>query len=143
KELDVAPVQVTSGTGEHREAVWAAGGSQLLIIRGVIDELRSEMIRVDPVAPGEAEVLRGPEHGAVGVRTGEGEDVWILATDLGSDGMDFVGTSPALYSARLSEDGLSDLQRLTDPETSSLTGTVFLIDGDGVLLSRANRGSTE
>src|SRR5699024_8230395 len=29
KELDVAPVQVTSGTGEHREAVWAAGGSQL------------------------------------------------------------------------------------------------------------------
>ncbi|MGC0249327.1 S9 family peptidase [Pseudactinotalea sp. Z1748] len=170
KGVQVRPVAVTAGDRDHREPVWTHDGAHLLITRGVVDELRSELIRVPvprsgggagggaasgadggdscstdqrDVAVPEPEVLQGLEHGAVGVRTGPGETLWLLISDLGPDALDFIGKTPALHRARLTQDGLADLEQLTDPRTGSLTNDVFLADGAGVLLTRLNRGSTE
>ncbi|MGC0274604.1 S9 family peptidase [Pseudactinotalea sp. Z1739] len=173
KGVQVRPVAVTAGERDHREPVWTHDGTHLLITRGVVDELRSELIRVpapgadrsgdgagesasagpdsagsrstdqrDAPAP-EPEVLQGLEHGAVGVRTGPGDTLWLLISDLGPDAMDFIGKTPALHRARLTRAGLTDLEQVTDPRTGSLTNDVFLADGADVLLTRLNRGSTE
>ena len=213
QDLAVAPVQLTRGQCDHRNPVWTHDGAHVLIVRAVVDELRTELIRVSsrgcgtdvearsevgagagadvgsgagsaanseagsgtgseagagadsnrgsgagsaangdaesdvgaggPAGDDDVEVLQGPEHGVAEVRMGSGGRLWLLASDLGPDGMDFIGKTPALYSADLSDAGLSDLRRHTDPRTGSLAAGVFEVDGDDVLLTRLNRGSTE
>ncbi|MGC0144863.1 S9 family peptidase [Pseudactinotalea sp. Z1732] len=175
--VPVQPAAVTAGERDHREPVWTHDGTHLLITRGVVDELRSELIRVPAPGPGpgpgasadgagesatsesdggdtrtegerevpvpEPELLQGLEHGPVGVRTGPGDTLWLLISDLGPDSMDFIGKTPALHRARLTRDGLADLEQVTDPRTGSLTNAVFLAVDEDVLLTRLNRGSTE
>lgn len=158
KGVPVAPVQVTAGEQDHGSQVWDHDGQSLLVIRSVVDQLRTEIIRVPvggdrtgaPTGDGEAtatipepQVLRGPAHGANALRTGEGETLWLLSSDLGPDGMDFIGKTPVLFRARLTEAGISDLEPCTDPRTGSLSPAVFLVQGEEVLLTRLNRGSTE
>src|SRR5690625_1081672 len=156
KGVPVAPRQVTAGDRDHRNPVWDHDGQSLLIIRAVVDQLRTEIIRVGvgagtaaptgrdaaPEAP-EPQVLQGPAHGAVAMRAGAGETLWLLSSDLGPDGMDFIGKTPVLFRARLTEAGISELQPCTDPRTGSLSPAVFLVQGEEVLLTRLNRGSTE
>lgn len=136
----VVPVPITSSALSHSDPVWI-DGDDLLVQQDVIDRLGSRLLRHWAVAGSEAVAIDLPGEGADGVAIGLDGEVWLLMSDLGEDGMDFIGKHPALYRARLTSDGLTDLQRLTDPTTQSLTGAVFAATGDGVLVTLARRGA--
>lgn len=137
----VTPVQVTSGPLGHYGQVWL-DDSELLVRRDVVDRLGVTLLRV-PATGGDAVEIAFPGEGPDDVAIGPDGTFYALATDLGEDGLDFIGKMSALYRGTLADDGLHDLERLTDPTTESLTGAVFAPTPQGVLLTRAHRGSVQ
>lgn len=139
----VEPVRITTEQVDHRAPVWTADGASLLIVRPVVDGLTSHLVRHEAVAASPAEVLDVGPAGADAVVIGEGEEVWLLIADYGEDNLDFIGRSDALYRARLTAGGVEGLERLTDPVTESLGGTVFAAVPGGAVLTRERRGTVE
>ncbi len=65
----------------------------------------------------------------------DGRTLWILATDVGPTGRDFVAAQTGLYVLDLDDDGhaAGTPRRLTDPEADQLTGVLVELDGDPVV----------
>ncbi len=137
----VAPVQVTTGDLGHYGPVWL-NDDEILVRRDVVDRLGATLLRVS-ASGGEATEVATPGEGPDDVAVGEDGELYLLITDYGDDGLDFIGKSPALYRGRLADGEVADLERLTDPVTESLTGAVFRATPHGVLLTRAHRGTVQ
>lgn len=72
--------------------------------------------------------------------SGDGDWLFVLGSDLGEDGRDFVATNAALFV--VGRDGGSPV-RLTDPETHDLAAPLAPAGGDAVLVVREHRGGSE
>lgn len=138
----VAPVQVTTCPLDHGGPTWLDDG-ELLVLRDVVDTLGAALVRHPATAGSEGVEIAVPHHGPDDVAVAPDGTVYLLVRDQGEDGFDFIGRSPALYRARLTGTGLEDVQRLTDPTTESLTGAVLAPVADGVLVTRAHRGTVQ
>lgn len=138
----VAPIQVTTGPLGHLGPVWH-GNDELLVRRDVVDRLGVTLVRHAATAASEAVEIAVPGEGPDDVAFGPDGTLYLLLTDYGDDGFDFIGKMAALYRAQLTDDGLQGLERLTDPVTESLVATVFEPTPAGVLLTRAHRGTVQ
>lgn len=138
----VTPVQVTTGDLGHYGPVWL-NDDELLVRRDVVDRLGSTLLRHAATAASEGVEIPVGEEGPDDVAVGADGTLYLLVTDYGADGLDFIGKSPALYRATLTDGGLEDLEQLTDPVTTSLSGAVFQPTPQGVLLTLAHRGTVQ
>ena len=145
--------QLTSGDFDHSCLTFSPDGSKLLTISARHDgrdhDLRSELVEllVDPAVVGspvtERIVLGESANLSIGqVTWAPGGAIFLLATDVGESGRDFVGRNTALY--RL-DDGVAKAIRLTDPENIDLDESGGLsVTGDGsVLIQISKRGTVQ
>lgn len=138
----VEPVQVTSGPRAHAAPVWL-DDAELLVLEDLQDALGSRLQRVRAEAGAVAADIATPTGSPTAVALADEGALWLLMTDLGEDGMDFIGRSDALYGARLTDAGLTDVERLTDPVVEGIGGAVLEAVPGGALLTRAHRGTTQ
>lgn len=173
----VIPLRLTDGELALRDVAWSPDGSAVLALRVRVDRLGADLVRLvlpeaaepaaDPTESLPSEAADRERDGslvpvpALMVDLGDqsltidafafgptSSEVFVLVSDLGSSGEDFVGVNPSLRRGTLSGAELSDLQPLTDPESDDLVdGTgdgAFQVLPDGtVLLRRHRRGRTE
>ena len=145
--------QLTSGDFDHSCLTFSPDGSKLLTISARHDgrdhDLRSELVEilVDPAVVGspvtERTLLGESANLSIGQVTWAPEGaIFLLATDVGRSGRDFVGRNTALYSL---DDGGVDPLRLTDPENIDLDESGGLgVTGDGsVLVQISTRGTVQ
>lgn len=138
----VAPIQVTTGELGHYGPVWL-DDQELLVRRDIVDGMASTLLRVRAQAGAEATEIETPGEGPDDVAVGPDGTIYLMLVDYGDDGFDFIGKSAALYRARLGDSGPSDVERLTDPTTESLSGAVFTPTAQGVLLTRGYQGTVQ
>ena len=139
----VSPVQVTTGPLGHYGPVWL-NAEELLVRRDIVDGLASTLLRfTDTAGAWSAREIETPGQGPEDVAVGADGELYLLLVDYGEDGYDFIGKSAALYRAQLGQDGLHDVERLTDPTVESLTGAVFQPTPQGVLLTRGHQGTVQ
>lgn len=150
KPLTVPGVTVrrlTAAGTDHRSPVWAPDGQHLLVLRGQEDALAAELVVHEDAAGADARVLdvTGLVPGDVAF-SHDGSTLWLLLSDFGADQMDFIGRSPALYRAGWQAEHarfeVAELERLTDPTTTSLAGELE-VAGEDVLVGRMHRGTME
>ncbi|WP_449385360.1 S9 family peptidase [Cellulomonas soli] len=154
---------LTAGDIEIGDVRWMPSGEHLVALAAVHagreTDLRQDAVLVDAGAgAGEAGDLPAPRPltGAVpgstfdvaaAVPAADGRGLWLLASDLGPDGRDFVAQLTGLYLMDLPGDlalgagQVGQPRRLTDPETVDLAPGVLVPAGDGVLTARLKRGA--
>lgn len=141
------PVPLTSGDIGVAGVRWLPSGEALV---GVSSrhasreaDLRSDVVRIDaspdgdPVAP---VPLTDADAGSVlGVDavlpSSDGSCLWLLASDLGPAGRDFVAAQVGLFRLPLDGDVAGGgVVRLTDPDRDQLAGVVVELDGDPLVV---------
>ncbi|MDQ1084316.1 MULTISPECIES: S9 family peptidase [Microbacterium] len=135
-------VRLTVGDTGWNGVVWTRDGAELLSVPDVIEtdrrDLRSRVVAVSVDGGSEREVLGTAADLAISeVATAPDGTVFVLAYDVGADGVDFIAPGVALHV--LDPDGP---RRLTDPETIDLgeVGSHLSFDGDDVLVQDRTRG---
>ncbi|GAA4683797.1 S9 family peptidase [Frondihabitans cladoniiphilus] len=142
------PVQVTSDDADHAHPRFTPDNRAVTFVAalhaGRDTDLRSSAWAVGISADGAftttTEILGG-DLGVDDVVATESGTTFVLASDLGASGRDFVGTNAALYA--LTEAG-AEPRRLTDPETVDLGASALVpIDDDAVLVVDTTRGTVQ
>ncbi|KQR11144.1 S9 family peptidase [Cellulomonas sp. Leaf334] len=139
------PVPLTAGDVGVSGVRWLPSGDALVGVSARHaareSDLRSDAVRVDasptggagtpvPVTDADADSTLGVD--AV-LPSADGSTLWILASDLGPTGRDFVATQTGLY--RLALDRTDAVpERLTDPDEDQVTAIVAELDGDAVVV---------
>ncbi|TFD67832.1 alpha/beta hydrolase family protein [Cryobacterium ruanii] len=154
---------LTDGDFDHSGLAFSPDGSRLLTVSarhaGRDGDLRSEIIEVDLEKIDDidgAEAVRlvrtivGSKQnlGIAGLACADDGTLWLLATDLGMTGRDFVGRVTALYRSTLL-DGSAPI-RVTDPKQDDrdgvdldATGGITPLPDGSVLVLRGSRGRVE
>ncbi|KQY20566.1 dipeptidyl aminopeptidase [Cellulomonas sp. Root485] len=101
-------------------------------------DLRSDVVRIDAAEQGDPVPVTDADAGStLGVDavlpSADGATLWILASDLGPTGRDFVATQAGLYRLALDRAGAVP-ERLTDPEQDQVTGVLAELDGDPLVV---------
>jgi dipeptidyl aminopeptidase/acylaminoacyl peptidase len=116
------------------------------------DPARRDPARRDPARPDDAGAGLGPVTDAdagstldvhVALPSADGTTLWLLATDLGATGLEFVAAHAGLYRMSLDASGAPSTapERLTDEESVSLLDSV-LVEVDGSpLVAVEHRGA--
>jgi dipeptidyl aminopeptidase/acylaminoacyl peptidase len=141
-----APTQVTSGDCEDDQVSWTPDGGLLFVSDRDAPwntNLHSDVYACAADGSDVRRLTRGGQDAGYPVALPDGRTVCFLASsDLGPDGMDFVGRNGSLWSVPL--DGSAAPTRLTGPETDLVPlGDTVLVDGDCVLTGTRRRGSQE
>ncbi len=138
------PLALTSGEIGVAGVRWLPSGEALVgvSVRHASREtdLRGDVVRIDAspsAAPATPVPLTDADAGsALGVDevlpSTDGTALWLLASDLGPTGRDFVAAQVGLY--RLPLDGSGEPVRLTDPEDDQLSGGLAEVDGDALVI---------
>jgi len=144
-----SPVELTAADLDVRGHRWLADGSALVAVADPgTGDLRRDAVLVpaDPAAgaPGRPTRLTDAVNGSrLGVEavlpSDDGTTLWVLATDLGTDGRDFVAALTGLYSIDLRTPGSAPV-RLTSPESVDLATNVLEQAGSEVLVAEQRRG---
>ncbi len=134
--------QLTHGETSWNGVVWTADGSEVLSVPDVIEtarrDLRDRVVAVAVDSGEQREVLSSSENLSVAtVDVAPDGAVFVLANDVGDEGIDFVAPGVALFI--LEADGP---RPLTDPETVDLgeVGSHLSFDGDEILVQDRTRG---
>ncbi|WP_104198034.1 S9 family peptidase [Cryobacterium sp. M15] len=157
--------RVTEGDFDHSGLAFAADGSRLLTISarhtGRDNDLRSEVIELnlsrdedatlaeEIIAPART-VVRSAENLSISaLACADDGTLWLLATDVGTTGRDFVGRVSALYRCGFLIDGSAPI-RVTDPHQTDqnlldleATGDISLLADGSVLVLRGSRGRVD
>ena len=144
-----APVELISGDLDVRGHRWLADGSALVAVAdpGTGDLRRDAvLISADPGADAPTRPTRltdaatGSSLGVEAVLPSEdGTTLWVLATDLGPDGKDFVAALTGLYSIDLLTPAAAPV-RLTSPESVDLAANVLEQAGSEIVVADQRRG---
>lgn len=132
---------LTAGEIGVSGARWLPSGTGLVGVsarhRAREEDLRSDAVLIDaspvddptpPVPLTDADA--GSALGVEGVLpSADGTALWLLASDLGPTGKDFVAAQTGLFRLAL-DAGDSSPERLTDPHADQLTGVLVEVDGD-------------
>ncbi|MCV2394287.1 S9 family peptidase [Actinotalea sp. M2MS4P-6] len=142
------PRRITEGDRDVTAPRWLPDGRHVVAVAAVHagreNDLRSDAVLVDVDTAAEPRPLTdagsGSTLGVVAVQPGA-DAVWLLAQDLGPDGLAFVAAQTALYRLELSGAGEpGPLRRITDPEVTDLAPGVLALHGDDVLVADQRRG---
>ncbi len=149
------PVALTTGDLEVGEPRWLPSGEALVAVaarHGSREtDLRADAVVVDarpsdtPEAP---RPLTDADAGStldvhVALPSADGRTVWLVASDLGPSGLDFVAAQAGLYRMTVDGDGdpVGTPERLTDAETVNLVGSVLVEAGGSPLVAGEHRGA--
>lgn len=136
------PTRLTHGETSWNGVVWTRDGAELLSVPDVIEtdrrDLRDRVVAVAVDGGAEREVLGTAADLSISeVAVAPDGAVFLLANDVGPEGVDFVAPGVALYVVET--DGP---RRLTDAETIDLgeVGSHVSFDADDVLVQDRTRG---
>ena len=136
------PLRLTHGETSWNGVVWTRDGAELLSVPEVIEtdrrDLRDRLIAVSVEDGAEREVLgREADLSIAEVATAPDGTVFVLANDVGPEGVDFVAPGIALFALEP-----AGPRRLTDPETIDLGegGSHISFDGDDAIVQDRTRG---
>jgi len=136
------PLRLTHGETNWNGVVWTRDGAELLSVPEVIEtdrrDLRDRLIAVSVEDGAEREVLgREADLSIAEVATAPDGTVFVLANDVGPEGVDFVAPGIALFALEP-----AGPRRLTDPETIDLGegGSHISFDGDDAIVQDRTRG---
>lgn len=89
------------------------------------------------------DVLRVPLSVDAVLPAADGSALWLLASDMGESGREFIASLTGLWRLPLQAGGLAaaDPVRLTDAQTVDLAPGVLALAGDGVLVADQRRGA--
>ncbi|MET0788043.1 MAG: S9 family peptidase [Cellulomonas sp.] len=138
------PVALTAGEIGVWGARWLPSGDALVAVSSRHaareDDLRSDAVLVgaspegEPAAP--VPLTDGDAGSTLGVDavlpSADGSTLWLLASDLGPTGRDFVAAQVGLFRLPLGAGGTPE--RLTDLEDVQLGGVLAEVDGDPVVV---------
>ena len=139
EQLYPAATQLTSGDTEHGEPEFSADGASVLVTATRSDgpeNLVTDLIRVPLDGSAPVRLFEGHEGLDVGSPVVADDGIWVLGTDLGETGLDFVGTHTGVY--RLGDTGP---ELLTDADV--LVEVRPARDGAGVLAITEHRGASQ
>lgn len=137
--------QLTDGPLDVGQPAFTPDGEAVLVTTGAGDDpdshLRSGIRRV-PVAGGEPSVFIEDARVSFSGATWstDGSHLFVLGTDLGDDGLDFVASNDAVH---VTDAHGGTPRRLTDPESVEIAGELVAASADAVLAVRAPRGGSE
>ncbi|MDJ0377691.1 S9 family peptidase [Cryobacterium sp. PH31-L1] len=156
--------QLTEGDFDHSGLTFSPDGSRLFTVSarqaGRDTDLRSEVVELtlsdstDAAAQGTIAPLRTVVPAAhnlsiSALASAEDGTLWLLATDMGASGRDFVGRVTALYRSGVSLDGSAPI-RVTDPNQTDqdlldldATGGICPLADGSVLVLTGRRGRVE
>ncbi|NUU17444.1 S9 family peptidase [Cellulomonas humilata] len=141
------PVALTSGDVGVAGLRWLPSGEALVAVSSRHasreTDLRSDVVRIDaspdgdPTAP--VPLTDADTGSALGVDavlpSADGTALWLLASDLGPTGRDFVAAQVGLFRLPLDGDRAGGAPvRLTDPESDQLGGVLAELDGDALVV---------
>ncbi|MEV8238645.1 S9 family peptidase [Microbacterium testaceum] len=136
------PTRLTAGETSWNGVVWTRDGAEILSVPDVIEadrpDLRDRVVAVAVDGSGEREVLgRDADLSIAEVAVAPDGTVFVLANDVGPEGLDFVAPGIALFA--LEAEGP---RCLTDAETIDLGegGSHISFDGDDALVQDRTRG---
>ncbi len=136
------PLRLTEGETSWNGVVWTQDGVELLSVPDVIEtdrrDLRDRLVAVSVEDGAEREVLgREADLSIAEVATAPDGTVFVLANDVGAEGVDFVAPGVALFALEP-----AGPRRLTDPETMDLGegGSHISFDGDDAIVQDRTRG---
>ena len=136
--------RLTDGAWDVREPVFAPAGDAVLVTTrtdaDADEHLRTAIHRVCVETGRTTPVVADPALSFAGACPVGEAWLFLLGTDLGEDGRDFVATNAAVYV--VARDGGAPV-RLTDPETVELAGPLVPAGPDAVLAVRPHRGTSE
>lgn len=139
--------QITDGPYDSVEVVWSPDGSRLAFL-GARHDSRTEDLRVDAwtcTPDGDDVVCVTGNRLTVdkAAWSDDGATLWLLASDPGPDGLDFIARHTGLWS--VPADGSGAPERHTEAETVDLgeVGSMLSVTGDGVYVQNVARGSVE
>ncbi|MBO9554097.1 S9 family peptidase [Cellulomonas sp.] len=149
------PVALTAGDLEVGEARWLPSGEALVVTAARHasreSDLRADAVLVDARPTGEPAAprpLTDADAGStldvhVALPSTDGSTVWLVATDLGPSGLDFVAAQAGLFRLVLDGRGnpVSAPERLTDAESVSLVGSVLVEAEGSPLVAGEHRGA--
>ncbi|WP_295788056.1 S9 family peptidase [uncultured Microbacterium sp.] len=143
KTVVAAPaVALTRGATSWNGVVWTADGTELLSVPDTVEtsrrDLRDRVVAIAVDGGAQREVLAATENLSVSsIDVAPDGAVFVLANDVGDEGLDFVAPGVALFAL---EAGVAHL--LTDPETIDLgeVGSHLSFAGDDVLVQGRSRG---
>ncbi len=131
--------QLTSGDIEHSEPAFAADGASVLVCATRSEgpeSLVTDLVRVSLDGSTPVRLFAGHDGLDAASPVVTDHDIWVLGTDLGETGLDFVGTHTGVY--RVAGAGP---ELCTDAE-ALVTGQLAR-DGDGVLAITEHRGASQ
>lgn len=137
--------QLTDGPWDVTGPVFTPDGDAILVQSSreadADEHLRTAIHRVCVASGATTRVVADPRVSFSDPRPStDGRWLFVLGTDLGGDGRDFVATNAAVYV--VAPDGGAPV-RLTDPETHDLDPGLVQAGPDAVLVVRAHRGGSE
>lgn len=131
--------QLTRGDAEHGDPEFAADGASVLVSATRSDgpeSLVTDLIRVPLDGSASVRLFEGHEGLDVGSPVVADDGIWVLGTDLGETGLDFVGTHTGVYLL-----GADGPQLRTDADV--LVEVRPARDGAGVLAITEHRGASQ
>ena len=138
--------QLTSAAADHAHPRFTPDGSEITFVaslhEGSDSDLRSGAYSV-PAAGGDIATLVGPELdlGVEDILVEPSGSAFVLASETGPTGLEFVGTNAALYVRSAAGAALT---RLTDPENVDLSSSRLVGAGNGaVLVAETTRGTVQ
>ncbi len=141
------PVELTTGERDVSGHRWMPDGKALVALVEVAPgDLRQDAVLI----PAAVDATSGPLHlvdalagstlsVATALPSADGSTLWLLATDLGPQGRDFVAAGCGLYRLDLRAPGAVPV-RLTSPDDVDLTHGVLEHGIDSVLVADQRRG---
>lgn len=136
------PTRLTEGETSWNGVVWTRDGAELLSVPDVVEtdrrDLRDRLVAIAVDGGSEREVVGTDADLSISeVATAPDGTVFVLANDVGAEGVDFVAPGVALFVLEP-----SGARRLTDAETIDLgeVGSHLSFDGDDVLVQDRTRG---
>ncbi|HHU40121.1 MAG TPA: S9 family peptidase, partial [Propionibacterium sp.] len=137
--------QVTHGEWDVADPVFAPAGDAVLVATRAGEDadghLRAGVHRVCVDSGATTPVVSDTRHTFTApCPSSDGAWLYVLGSDLGDDGLDFVATNASVFV--VGADGGAPV-RLTDPEDLDLTGPLSPAGADGVLVVREHRGRGE
>lgn len=143
-------VQLTDADADHQHPRFTSDGSAVTFVAALHPhrdtDLRVGAHRVEVGAdgtPGATTTIIGPDTdlGVADVVTAPDQTTYVLASALGAEGVDFVGTNTTLY---VMDGPGSAPRRLLDPEAADLgVGRLTLADDGTVLVTETTRGTVQ
>ncbi|MBA8792936.1 dipeptidyl aminopeptidase/acylaminoacyl peptidase [Friedmanniella endophytica] len=155
-ELDAAPGpgddvpesrQLSDAAADSVEVVWRPDGQRLALVSARHETRTTDLVVDAWTCASDGTDLQRVTDGALTVEkvawSPDGATLWLLASDPGPSGLDFVGRHTGLWS--VPADGSGRPTRHTDAETIDLgeIGTRLTVTADGVHVQRRTRGAVE